>query len=229
MKTQFAIIAMILLLLSTITFGEKKSGVDVDFNSVPFEDVVSYLRSKTGQNFYVNWGALDKSGITKDQEITLKLKNVSYATILDFIIKDVSGTLDKFEKAYWLVDEGIVTITTGNSLNTETEVKVFDVAHLLHVVANFKGPRISSSSASVPSVEASSDIFEDSGSDSDEKEKSPAEKREELKQSIINILTYAIGEDMWKEGGGKGFMTFFQKKLVISQTKLGWLLLAQKL
>ena len=54
---------------------------------------------------------------------------------------------------------------------------------------------------------------------------SAAETRTRTKNSLEKIITDSIGEEMWITGGGKGSVRFFRNKLIISQTRLGYMLM----
>jgi len=58
-------------------------------------------------------------------------------------------------------------------------------------------------------------------------EETAAETREQTKNALQKIITDSIGEEMWIDGGGKGSVRYFRNKLIISQTKLGYMLMKQ--
>ncbi|MBT3201996.1 MAG: hypothetical protein HN350_19010 [Phycisphaerales bacterium] len=197
------------------------------FKDEPLRNVIEYYRSVTNANFYVNWKALEMAGIGKETPITLIAKGISVGKALDMVTAQLSDGKGKLESIYWLVSGGVVTITTGQSLNTNNIITIHEVGDLLFTAPNFKGPRLGRSVKGAGDASSNdSGIFDvgSSGPETTEAE-TAAETRKKTKNSLQKIIVDSIGEDMWIEGGGKGSVRYFRNKLIISQTKLGYMLL----
>jgi len=110
----------------------------LDFDEIPFKDVVDFLRNVSGASFYVNWKALTLQGIDRQTPVTVHLTKVSVAKALDVILRDVGGT----NPLQYVVDEGVITVSTRDDLARQTVTRVYDVRHLLFTVPNFEGPRV---------------------------------------------------------------------------------------
>jgi hypothetical protein len=203
----------------------------IKFDDLPLSGVMEFLREATEVNLVVNWKALADVGITRDTEVSLDVRGVTLGTLLDLVLENVSGNADKYSRAYWIIDKGIVKISTGTALNDETTTEVVDIADMLHVVPDFEGPKMSfeslASNGSGDSHTRSSGggegLFPDLDEDDDEDGDGKMTKKE-LVDAIVRIITESIGEDMWRPVG-KGHITVLNDKLVITQTRLGWKLL----
>ena len=169
-------------------------------------------------------------GIARDTPVTLKARGISVAKALNLVLDGVNGSRDRFSRAYWIIEDGIVKIGTGVVFNRATKVRVLEVGDLLMVVPNFKAPRISLSSSSNGSNNSGSggglfgDDDDDDFNDDDSNADSDNGGREKTKQDLIDILKMSIGDDMWSPAG-KGSIKYIRNKLVISQTPLGFKLL----
>jgi len=199
------------------------------FKDEPLKNVIDFYRNTTGVNFHVNWKSLQNAGIDREQPITLVLKGVSVSRALDMVTDQLSEGKDKFESVYWMINGGVVTITTGHAMNTSTIVTLHEMGDLLFAVPNFKGPRLGRSTRGAgSSQDDQSGIFDvaaaGAGTDTVENE-TAADTRNQAKSSLQKIITDSIGEEMWISGGGKGSVRFFRNKMIISQTLLGYTLM----
>jgi len=210
---------------TTTTFREHT------FNKEPLKNVIETYRQATGANFHVNWRALQNVGIDREEPITLVVKNVSISRALNMVTEQLSEGKDKFESVYWLINQGVVSITTGHALNTKTIVTIHDVGDLLFAAPNFKGPRLGRSTRGAGSSQGdTTGIFDvgAGGGDGDGIEnEDAAETRNQAKASLTKIIKDSIGEEMWASGGGKGSVRFFRNKMIISQTMLGYTLMKE--
>src|SRR5205814_2462374 len=64
---------------------------EVNFNQVPFGDVIDFLRDITTANIFVNWRALEAAGVDKNAPVTARLRNVRFSKALSLILADVSS------------------------------------------------------------------------------------------------------------------------------------------
>ena len=221
---------LVLILFSSYSFAAKNQH-KVNFDEVALEDVISYTRETTGVNIHVQWKALAVSGVDKQTPITLKIKNVSHARILDLICEQLNANKDQLTSIYYYIDREVLTITTGNILDIETEIRVTDVSDLLTIVPNFKGPRIEMNTESNQDNKQNSGLFDDkSGKNNGDDDKNRTEEgikemREKVKKTLKDIFIESIDPSMWRENGGKGSIKFLGNKMIISQTKLGYILM----
>jgi len=101
----------------------------LDFVGTPFGEAIEFLRTVSGANMHVNWRALKDPGIDEATEIkNVKLKGVTVEKALQVILADV-GPPD-IELGF-VVDEGVVTISTRVDLARRTVTRVYDVRDLI--------------------------------------------------------------------------------------------------
>jgi len=202
---------------------------NVEFKETPLKEVVQILRDKTNLNISVNWTALEDVGITKDSPVTIKVRNLTLGRVLNLILDDVSGTRDKFERLYYVIDDGVLRISTGHALNTTTKSVTHDIRDLLLIVPNCEAPvmKLTTNYQSDNKSNSNDAPFErnnNTNNRSGESTETMANQRLQLQETIIQIVKDSIGEDMWKPEG-KGNVQFFQGRLIITQTPLGFKLM----
>jgi hypothetical protein len=209
--------------------ARKRRNAEVNIEKMPLGDVIKFLREITQVSFHVNWRALALVGVGEETPVTLKATNITVERALSLIVDQLSTAHDKMQRVYWLIDDGIVRIATGEALNQTLHVRVYDVTHLLLVVPNFKGPRMALSPTDRKKDSDDNSrigIWETSDEkDAGKEEETMAEKRKKLRENLVAIIKESIGQDMWTDGGGKGSVRFLRNKLIISQTLLGFRLM----
>jgi len=210
------------------------AGAGANFKDTPLNEVVKHLRATTGLDIVVNWNALEEVGITKDSPVNLTARNRSAGRVLDLVLADVSGSRGRFERLYYIIDDGVVTISTGSALNTTTKTVVTDIRDLLVLTPNFKGPSLKLDAGKRNSGNNNAtgnlgDSFErdtsSGGNRGGESDATAAEQRALLQERIIQAVKDSIGDDMWQPEG-RGSIQIVQGRMVITQTPLGFKLLA---
>lgn len=206
----------------------------VTFDKKPLAEVIDYIRRGADVNFHVQYGALKAVGITEDTPISLELSDVSMARLLDLVMDLLSQNKNKFDSVYWVVNEGVVSISTGTAFNNSSSVRIYDVSDMLHAMPNFQGPKISLDAMSPTGVGAGSGsgggssvgggtIFNNAATVAPG-DQAPGKTRAAMEEKLIKMVKNAIGEDMWLPNG-QGDVQIWNGKMVISQTPLGFKLL----
>lgn len=207
---------------------------EVSFKEMALKDVIRFFQAQTGLNVVVNWSSLEAVGIAKDTPVSVEAHNLSAGRVLDLVLDNISGSRDKFERVYYVIDDGVVTIATGNALNTKTKSMVMDISDLLMVVPNFKGPRLelvtnnnnNNNTGTGTGVDTGTNNTNNNTNNNETTTNEPtmAEQRAQVQENLITAIKNSIGEEMWQPDG-KGSITIFQGKLVITQTLLGFKLM----
>lgn len=211
---------------------------EIRFDNIALENVIEYLREMTGINYHVNWNALETVGIGRQTPVQLQASNMRLGSLLDLICQGLNGDKDKYSSIYWVVDGGVVRISTGTALNRIMRTRVYDISDLLMIVPNFQPSRVEANSVSTntgsssgSSSGSSGGLFDsDSGNGEDGDEgQSAAEQRQEVQDSLLDLIRNSIGQDMWKTGGGQGSITILQNRgqMVITQSLLGFKLMEE--
>lgn len=193
----------------------QQSVPEIRFEAIGFEAVVDFLRDLQGLNIHVNWKALEAAGIDRDTEITTKLRDVRFEKALGLILDDVGG--GDIPLGY-VIDEGVIQISTRDDLNRKTVTRVFDIRDLIVRIPQFGG---------APSLELAStesggeggtgtDIW---GDDEDEDDEEDVPGRHELITQIMDLLRQTIDPDSWRENGGSvGSLRELNGQLIVTQT-----------
>ncbi|MDB5292607.1 MAG: pilQ 1 [Phycisphaerales bacterium] len=101
---------------------------DVRFSDVGLGDAIDQLRDLSGLNIFVNWKSLEKVGLNRTARVSLHLKDKRLSTVIDLLLT-VAAT--EGEKLGYLVEDGVVSISTEDDLAKNTLTRVYDVRDLL--------------------------------------------------------------------------------------------------
>lgn len=210
-------------------------GQTLNFDQVPLSDVVQYFRTTSGLNIHVNWRSLQAVGIDKSAPVTFKASGISLATALDLMLDGVNANKDKFARAYWVVDDGMVKIATGEVFNQDMRTVVFDIADLLAVTPNFKARRFKLDDSGTNNNQTGTNGGTGVGTslwgdDDDDDDDDDDALRTRQQDKLVETIKNSIGEDMWQPTG-KGAIKVLagRKQMVITQSLLGFKLMRQTL
>jgi type II secretory pathway component GspD/PulD (secretin)/tetratricopeptide (TPR) repeat protein len=98
---------------------------------IPLNQAVDFIRESWGANIFVNWQALQDAGIDIEQVIQLNLKDVSLRTALETVFDIASGKLDPAQRPTFIVDAGVIHISTRELLAQRTATIVYDINDLV--------------------------------------------------------------------------------------------------
>ena len=103
---------------------------EVNFEAIPFADVIDFLRDITKANIFVNWKVLEAAGIDKNAPVTLRLKDVAFAKVLDLVLNSVGGA-DR--NLGYTTDQGVISISlaqdTGDGASGVGETGAVEAAY----------------------------------------------------------------------------------------------------
>lgn len=102
--------------------------IDADYDRIDFERVIDDLRQRFDLNIHVSWTQLEKIGVRRDERIEVKLKQVSLATLLGIVLREVSDPIDPLN---YIVNNGILTISVGTMTREPTLLRMYDVTDLI--------------------------------------------------------------------------------------------------
>src|SRR5439155_17152264 len=94
----------------------------------PFDKLVAYLSELTGANMYVDWRGLEAASIDSHSTVTLNLQNVPASVVLKAALSQLGGS--NVALGYHL-QQGVVEISTIDSLSRDTSTRIYDVRDLL--------------------------------------------------------------------------------------------------
>jgi hypothetical protein len=166
----------------------EQTTAQVNVKQMPFAKLVTYLADLTGANFYVDWRALEAAGIDSRSTITLNLQAVPASAVLKAALKDLGG--ESVELGYH-IQQGVVEISTMDSLASDTSTRIYDVRDLLEqeIARSRKGPN------------------------------DPEVTENEATDGLSRLLQEAVDPTTWRDAGGTiGGFHAFAGRLVITQT-----------
>jgi hypothetical protein len=100
--------------------------ISAEYFEAPAQEVFDSLAKQLDVEVYINQKAIAEAGVGLDAPITLRLKKVRADMLLDLVLQQVAaGTID------YIIRDGIVVVTTVDSLDGASEVKAYPVADLL--------------------------------------------------------------------------------------------------
>ena len=114
--------------------------IPVELDGLSFQETINYIRSLSGLQIYVNWKAIgEELPEPKEVELSLKLSDVTVEKALEFILDDAGGGTAKLG---FIVENGVVRITTMGKINSKKFPQVYDVTDLLFRREDTIGPRV---------------------------------------------------------------------------------------
>jgi len=109
--------------------------VSLDFAETPVSQVVEFLGSATGTNVVLDRQGIQAAGKNPDMLISLKVKDVSFADALDWVM-DLTGL-------GYTLRSGVIFISDPSRLAKRKYMLVYDVRDLLSPVPDYSGPSFS--------------------------------------------------------------------------------------
>jgi len=219
-----------------------RGGGEINFDNIPLNDALTTIRQMAGVNFHMNWKALELSGINKDSPVSLQARNISPAQAMDLIFDSLNAGKSKMESIYWIVDGGVVLISTGTALDTEMRTHTYDIADLLMSVPDFVGPIMTlntagnsgagnnstgANGANNPWNNTNNNNTNGTGNGNNTNT-AGNQNAQTIRAQSVTSLTQAIqdtiGKDMWAPTG-KGSISLMRDQLIITQSLLGWKLM----
>jgi type II secretory pathway component GspD/PulD (secretin)/tetratricopeptide (TPR) repeat protein len=198
----------------------------VDFTGNRFEDVVRYLGTVSGKNIYVDWKALDFIGVGPDDAVTLSLNDVSVENVLDRVLQQLG---DGYDRPQWSIQDGIVSVSSEESLRRNTATLVYDIRDLLFEVPYFGNApdmdlaRAMSQAATPPAGGGAGNFGGRSGGPSPVFGDPAADKqrpdRQEIVDQIVGIIQETVDPAGWRDmGGDTGSLQELNGNLIITNT-----------
>ena len=206
---------------------------ELDVSGLKFKDVIGFLRDMGDVNIVVNWGALQAAGVDTDTVVgEIKLTNVTFEKALTTVLDTVGGGLVDLR---YVVDQGVITISTKEELEARSEKqppRVYDIRDLIIRVPNFEGPEIETDSGGGNTgggSGGSGGLFSSSGSGggsggssgtssgggAEENEMS----REDMVNSILDLIRATIDRDSWEANSGTvGSIRELGGQIIVRQT-----------
>ena len=189
----------------------------LDFDNIEFNDVVQFLRDVSGANIYVNWSALQAAGIDKTSAVNVHLRNVMLEKALRLILADVSAALPEDARLGYVVDEGVLAVSTRSDLARNPKVRVYDIRDLLIQIRDFER----SGDDDDTTTDDDDDLFGGGGDDDDDNDNDNEDgelTQEELATNLIDLIKETIDPNSWRPTGEVGAIRHYNGQLIVTQT-----------
>ena len=183
-----------------------------------FSDAIEELKNSVDPPLKVTvfWRDLyDNADI--DQTTTINMDPISavpLGTALDLLLKSVSGG---FADLGYVVEDGVVTVATVESLPSKMETLVYDVTDLLGRPADYFAQSSGEISVSGGVETAGGEGFEE---DEEIEREELAQMAALRAQNLTTLIQETVEPDSWYDVGGEGTITIHEnKKLIVLQTR----------
>jgi type II secretory pathway component GspD/PulD (secretin)/tetratricopeptide (TPR) repeat protein len=189
----------------------------LEFANLEFQSVIDFFRTASNANFHVNWAALSAATVDKTTPVTLNLVDVTVEKALQTVLRDLSTNT----KLSYVVDDGVITISTKDDLAKSPIIRVYDIRDLIVRVPNFAGPVINLTSSFQNgncSSGGGSGPFDTNNTGSGNNGEENAQTRGELIKSITETITQTIDKESWVPTGTIGSIRELHGTLVVTQT-----------
>ena len=210
---------------------------EVQFDDESLEDAFAWFREQGLKNIIVRWKVLDQVGeIGKDTPITLSLQDVTLGEALDLVLDLISdaASTDQDRLTYHAFD-GMLKISSRADFDRHVYTRTYYVEDLLYpislnellpflqigqsyaYVSELDPVVASGAAAQEPIIDViDTGSFHGPGDPGYGQPDFKGMRTEEL-EKLVNLLKQ-VRPQSWQEGGGRGTITAFSDKLVISQT-----------
>ena len=111
----------------------------LDFEAQPFGDVIQFLQDVNSVNIVVNWKTLEAAGVQRTAPITLQgVRDITLDKALRTILQNASTV----EPLGYLVEDGVITISTKADLNQNVYTRVYDIRDLIVIVPDYESQNV---------------------------------------------------------------------------------------
>ncbi len=191
-------------------------------NDLPLNDAITYLRSVTGANIFVNWNVLQNAGISKLTPVSLTLQDVSARKTLSLILEEISPQTPLID----YVHDNVLMITTRSDANRRMVTRVYPVGDLVMTVPNFtNAPQFNLSSATqnstsqvssqggggIGNIGGGGSIFQQN-SQLNASTKTTTDRAKEL----VSLIESTVEPSIWTKNGGRATIIYFNRELVVN-------------
>ncbi len=184
------------------------------FDAAPLQSVLAWIAEQTDTNLVVRYQVLEDAGIERDKPITLHVRRLPLALVLQLVL-DQSGGPD-LRLGFDTFAANLVIVSTRDDLDCEMTTRIYNVRELLRndqawvrellgrAVRRRPSPQAAAThprpSAAVACFPASIDL--------------PAA---DAQQRLEAVICATIEPDAWAENGGCGAMAWISGMLVVRQ------------
>lgn len=219
---------------------------EVQFQETPLEDVMTWMSEVMRINVVVRWRELEPLGVTRATPISLHLKNLRAAQVLNVILNDAAGPDVRLG---YRASQDLLLVTSGRDLESATVLKVYDVTDVIfeplrepyiaisrdHDFVESVQPTVAAGAVAVTpitrrlrsgvTINGPTTGFPVPGEglnygDDARDQPDTGNSEERRMQELINVITSSIDPESWDVSGGRGSIRAFRKLLVVRASPL---------
>ncbi len=204
----------------------------VDLDLTPARAAIQWWSRATKIPTVVNWRAIENDGLDPEAPITIQLRGVPARDVLTMIVKQWSVS----EPMIVLPGPYYIELMTKSRALRRTELRIYDVGDLLHVIPDFRGaPSFDLNSALSNTSSGGSggssnrsgsgsgggggggsggsvNVFNTDGDREDEEHRTRTERGED----IAELIRSTIEPDIWIANGGEhASIRYFDGRLIV--------------
>jgi len=157
--------------------------VTFTFSDQPLAEAIDFLQVLSGENI-----VLDRRHVDEGKTVTLKLKDVSLKTALNFVTEQVA--------LKWVVTDGVVVIGDEESTRQKPVTVVYDVLHLLARPPDFEGPEIDL--GMMNRTESGAKEWNPFPREKTLEQPDRQKTREELTDELVEVIRATIAPESWE-------------------------------
>ena len=199
----------------------------LDFDDIEFKDVIQFLRDVSGLSIHVKWSALSLAGVDRKTPVNIHLNDVTMGKALRVILDDIGGGNTKVD---YLVDEGVVTISTAEDLSRYTVTRTYPAGDLVFQI--WQGTNLDFAPWKRDPFDLGKHIrkswpqTQPAAGEGQFRHEPPCGQtyaplcREEAWAELSGLITELVDPTSWRKSGGEiGTVRAMDSDLVITQTR----------
>ena len=168
----------------------------VDFTNLELKDVVEFLRTAGDVNIHVNWAALVAGGVDKTTAVTLQLSGASLGKILELVLADLSTNT----KITYVIDDGVVVISTKDDLAKTPRIRLYYVGDIVSALRYLCFPKEPADNRE-PDYSGCMDM-----------------RNSDMATTLADTVKWSIDKDSWTPTGTVGSLQVIGDDMVVTQT-----------
>ncbi len=204
---------------------------EITFEDLSLEQVMSWLADFTHMNVNVRWQILADAGVDRDKPISIHARNLRLSQVLWLIMSEAAGT--ELKLAY-RASGNLLVLSTAEDLDKEMVTKIYDVADLIinlpratrqgafNVTQGLGQSGQGGSGGGGGGGGAGGGMF-GQGQGQQQQQQGRGDTTGGTTQQIeqlVELIRQTVEPDTWRENGGAGSITAFQKSIVVRNTLL---------
>jgi len=185
-----------------INWQRLHTNITVEFTDNRLEDVMTFIRDYAGVDLEPMWQTERQSGLDKDAEITLSVKDVSVLALVERVLERTS---DEFDQSTWQFSRtGALEMGPKSRLNRKAYLKVYDINDLIFEIPDF--PEIPTLDLDTILSQSQQGGGGGGGSIFEEEDVSDREglTREERIQRLEDLIVTSVEPEQWQRAAGDG-------------------------